>query len=142
MLNFFTQAVLLFRRIRFEPLTYCISNPFTFFFSWCGTQIIFFLNWLFYIIYFYHKYYAFCVWYFWGWGECNGAEWFTVALFCNFRKATRFCWSGIFLGGQFKKIGKFCHKHSKVIIFKVVSLPLACPARVRISARGLPTVWS
>ena len=33
--------------------------------------------------------------------------WSDLALFCNFRKATHFCWSGIFLGGQFQKIGKF-----------------------------------
>ena len=28
-------------------------------------------------------------------------EWFST--FCDFWKATRFCWSGIFLGGQFQK---------------------------------------
>ena len=48
-------------------------------------------------------------------------EWFST--FCDFRKATRFCWSGIYLEGQFQKISKFCcarpHRtHGKVFIFK------------------------
>ena len=39
---------------------------------------------------------------------CGTSEgWSDLALFCDFRKATRFCRSGIFLGGQFQKIGEF-----------------------------------
>ena len=38
--------------------------------------------------------------------ECS-VGWSDLALYCDFRKATRFCWSSIFLGGQFQKIGKF-----------------------------------
>ena len=36
---------------------------------------------------------------------CGRVEWFST--FLVFRKATHFCWSGIFLGGQFQQIGKF-----------------------------------
>ena len=33
--------------------------------------------------------------------------WSDLALFCDFRKATHFCWSDIFLGGQFQKSANF-----------------------------------
>ena len=49
--------------------------------------------------------------------------WSDLAIICNFRKATHFCWSGIFLGGQFQKIGEFRHTRThrmrgKVYIFR------------------------
>ena len=49
-------------------------------------------------------------------------EWFSP--FCDFRKATRFCQSAIFLGGQFQKIGEFrsqhaSHAHQSLYIFTV-----------------------
>ena len=41
--------------------------------------------------------------------------WSDLTFFCNFRKATRFCWSGIFLGGQFQKSANFatCASHAQ-----------------------------
>ena len=39
--------------------------------------------------------------------------WSNLALFCDFWKATCFCWSGIFLGGQFPKIGKFRRAYAR-----------------------------
>ena len=40
-----------------------------------------------------------CTW----WRLYCAVGWSDLALFCDFRTATRFCWSGIFLGGQLKK---------------------------------------
>ena len=49
--------------------------------------------------------------------------WSDLALFLDFRKPTHFCWSSIFLGTQFQKIGNFGRSRtrstrSKVFIFK------------------------
>ena len=52
--------------------------------------------------------------------------WSDLAIFCYFRKVTGFCWSGIFLGGQFQKIYKFCsvrRTRGKVFIFKKLQGP-------------------
>ena len=51
----------------------------------------------------------------------NRVEWFRP--FCNFRKETHFCRSGILLGVQFQKIGNFCRARArrtrgKVFIFR------------------------
>ena len=38
---------------------------------------------------------------------CTLVGWSDLALFCDFWKATCFCWSGTFLGGQFQKMANF-----------------------------------
>ena len=52
------------------------------------------------------------------WVSACTVGWSDLALFCNVRIVTRFCWSGIFLGGQFQKIVKFRRARAKAFIFK------------------------